>query len=123
MRDFLAGVLAPLGLRALRPDGFLMEVTADPDGEAAVVRSLVAVKKRPPHTMGERASRVIGQKLSIIDSSINWYENRISALESRSSVTVLHLGVSPKALGAEVCDIHEAILLSDNPGSVVFRGR
>lgn len=54
VRDFPEEALAPLGLRALRPDDFLMEVAAaDPDGAVAAVRSLVAVKKRPPRTMGE----------------------------------------------------------------------
>lgn len=46
--------LATLGLRALRPDDFLMEVAAaDPDGATAAARSLVAVKRCPPRTMEE----------------------------------------------------------------------
>lgn len=54
VRDFPADALVPFGLRALRPDDFLMEVaTANPDGAMAAVRSLVAVKSRPPRTMEE----------------------------------------------------------------------
>lgn len=54
VKDFPEGALAPLGLRALRPDDFLMEVAdADPDGTVAAVKSLIAVKRRPPRTMEE----------------------------------------------------------------------
>lgn len=54
VRDFPADALAPLGLRALHPDDFLMEIAAaDPDEAVAAVRSLVAVKKRPPRTIEE----------------------------------------------------------------------
>lgn len=54
VRDFPESSLEPLGLRALRPDDFLMEVaTVDPEGAVDAVRSLIAVKRLPPRTMEE----------------------------------------------------------------------
>lgn len=54
VRDFPERSLEPLGLRALRPDDFFMEVASvDPEGTVAAVRSLIAVKRRPPRTMEE----------------------------------------------------------------------
>lgn len=64
VRDFPEEALTPLGLRALRPDDFLMEVVAaDPDGTVAAVRSLVAVKRRPPRTMEEELEGIRANKL------------------------------------------------------------
>lgn len=54
VRDFPTQALLSLGLRALHPDDFLMEVVAiDPEGAVAAVKSLVAIKRRPPRTMKE----------------------------------------------------------------------
>lgn len=65
VKDFPADALAHLGLRALRPDDFLMEVAAaDSDGTIAAVKSLVAVKKRPPRTMKEELA---GLRANMLD--------------------------------------------------------
>lgn len=54
VKDFPDGALASLGLRALRPDDLLMEVaSAEPERSVIAVKSLIAVKRRPPRTMEE----------------------------------------------------------------------
>ena len=54
VKDFPAEALSPLGLRAVRPDDFLMEIAAgDPEMTAVVVRAIVAAKRYPPRTVEE----------------------------------------------------------------------
>lgn len=59
------------------PDDFLMEVTAaDPAGTVATVRSLIAVKKRPPRTAEEELKglrvNMLGRFAGFIERTLGW---------------------------------------------------
>ena len=54
LRDFPAGILAPLGLKPILPDAFLcMLFSCDGSLAVATMRRLGADKRRPPRTMAE----------------------------------------------------------------------
>lgn len=73
--DFPAEALSPLGLRALRPDDFLMEIAAaDPDGAVAAVRSMAAAKKYPPRTMEEELE---GLRINMLDRFADFIERAL----------------------------------------------
>ena len=83
VRDFPAEALSPLGLRALQPDDFLMEVAAaDPDGAVAAVRSMVAAKKYPPRTMEEELE---GLRINMLDRSPTSSSGRLGRADGSSA--------------------------------------
>ncbi len=54
LKDFPDEALAPLGLRAIHPDEFLMQAAQSaPDAVAEAVRSLTLAKRHPPRSMSE----------------------------------------------------------------------
>ena len=72
VRDFPEETLAPLCLRALHPDDLLMELAAvDPGGVVSAVRSLIAVKRRPPRTMEEELA---GLRVNMLDRFADFIE-------------------------------------------------
>ena len=75
VKDFPPSALSPMGLRALRPDDFLMEVASEsPKETIAAVNSIVAVKKRPPRTMDEELK---GLRANRLDGFANFIEQAL----------------------------------------------
>lgn len=93
VRNFPAEALSPLGLRALQPDDFLMEVAAaDPDGAVAAVRSMVAAKKYPPRTMEEELE---GLRINMLDRSPTSSSGRLGRADGSSASWVSVAAPSP----------------------------
>lgn len=75
VKDFPAKALSPLGLRAMRPDDFLMEIASgDPVTATAAVRAIVSTKRRPPRTMKEE---VAGLRANMLNRFADFVEQTL----------------------------------------------